>query len=341
MGSISGSKLKLLYLMKIFLEETDEEHPLSAAELLGRLAAYGCHAERKSLYDDIETLRAFGMDIVMKKDVSFRYFLAQREFQLPELRLLVDAVQSSKFITHRKSSALIRKVETLCSRFQAADLQRQVYVANRIKTMNESIYYNIDTIHAAISRDRQISFRYFEWAVDFTTPENFCRRARHNGALYRISPWALIWDDENYYMLGYDSAAGFTKHYRVDKMAQIGLTEEKRDGRERMAHFDVADYTRRLFGMFSGEQDIVRLRFTNRLIGVVIDRYGKDIHIQKEDDEHFSVVLKVADSPQFLAWLFSFGEEVQVLSPPRIARELRRQAEAVCRMYEDADPGEE
>jgi predicted DNA-binding transcriptional regulator YafY len=333
MPSISNSKLKLLYLMKIFLEETDEAHDLSAAELLARLEAYGYRAERKSLYDDIETLRSFGMDIVMKKSKSFSYFLAQREFQLPELRLLVDAVQSSRFITHRKSSELIRKVETLCSRFQAADLQRQVYVTNRIKTMNESIYYNIDAIHAAISENRQITFKYFEWAIDHSAPGHFVRRERHGGALYHISPWALIWDDENYYMLGFDSAAGIMKHFRVDKMSSIKVASAVREGEALMKNFDVGDYTARLFGMFNGEPEHVKLRFANRLIGVVIDRYGKDIRISKEDDDHFGVILKVANSPQFVAWLFSFGDEVRVEYPQHVADELCAHAKAVQAVY--------
>ena len=199
--------------------------------------------------------------------------------------------------------------------------------------MNESIYYNIDAIHAAISGDKQLSFKYFEWVVDHSVPGHFRRQERHDGATYHISPWALIWDDENYYMLGFDSAAGFMKHYRVDKMTQIRVSETNREGKAEMKNFDVADYTRRLFGMFSGEPEHVKLCFANRLIGVVIDRYGKDIHISKEDDEHFGVVLKVTNSPQFMAWLFSFGEEVRVIYPQHIADELCIHAQAVHAVY--------
>ena len=335
MPAVSNSKLKLLYLMKIFLEETDETAALSAAQLLQRLSGYGFSAERKSLYDDIETLRAFGMDIVMKKSKTFEYFLAQRDFQLPELRLLVDAVQSSRFITHKKSAELIRKVESLCSRTQAADLQRQVYVANRIKSMNESVYYSIDTIHAAISSDRQISFRYYEWQI--TGTDRLEWKERHPDRLYQISPWALIWDDENYYLLGYDAEADKIKHFRVDRMAGIETIPMPRNGKKHFERLDVAEYTRRLFGMFSGEPEMVRLSFANRLIGVVVDRFGKDIHIATIDDTHFAVTLKVVNSPQFLAWLFSFGTDVQVLYPPRLAEELCKHAHAVCQLYESSD----
>ena len=333
MPAVSNSKLKLLYLMKIFLEETDETSALSAAQLLQRLEGYGFSAERKSLYDDIETLRAFGMDIVMKKSKTFEYFLAERDFQLPELRLLVDAVQSSKFITHKKSAELIRKVESLCSRAQAADLQRQVYVANRIKSMNESVYYSIDTIHAAISTDQQIRFRYYEWKVT-GSGDRFEWKERHPGLLYQVSPWALIWDDENYYLLGYDASQAMIKHFRVDRMAGIEAVALPRDGHEHFERLDVAEYTRRLFGMFSGEPEMVRLCFANRLIGVVVDRYGKDIHISAVDPDHFAVSLKVVNSPQFLAWLFSFGTDVRVLYPPKLAEELCRHAKQVCAVYE-------
>ena len=201
MAKSCNQKAKILYLMKIFLEETDEEHPLSRKELEERLAKYGIHAERKSLYNDMETLKTFGLDILYKKERPEGYYLGEHEFELAELKLLVDAVQSSRFITEKKSSALIRKIEGLTSRHEAKQLQRQVVVADRIKSMNESIFYNVDKLHMAIASNQQILFRYFEWTVKKEI------RLKKDGRPYQVSPWALTWDDENYYLIGYDMEA--------------------------------------------------------------------------------------------------------------------------------------
>ena len=247
MAKGTNQKLKLLYLAQIFSEETDEDHGLTLAEIAQRLSRLDINAERKTLYQDFEELRRFGMDICTNQEgKSFRYFLGSRTFQLPELKLLVDAVQSSRFITEQKSRELIKKLETLTSRSNANQLQRQVLIAGRIKTMNESIYYNVDGLHTAIAKERQIQFRYFRWGPDKTMI------LRHNGELYTVSPWHLCWDDENYYLVAYDSASGRIKHYRVDKMKNITITDLPRDGAETMEHLDLTIYTRRLFGMFGG-----------------------------------------------------------------------------------------
>ena len=185
----------------------------------------------------------------MRKEKNYEYYIANRSFELPELKLLVDAVQSSKFITHKKSNELIKKVEGLASVHQARQLQRQVFVQNRVKTMNESIYYNVDKIHNAISQGVKVSFLYFEWAVSFTTKERI-KRPKRGGERYAISPWALTWDDENYYMIGYDSESKKIKHYRVDKMQSIELTDEKRDGQRVFQKFDMAQYSKMTFGMY-------------------------------------------------------------------------------------------
>lgn len=323
--------------MKILLEETDEEHALTMEDLLARLERAGIHAERKSIYDDFEALRIYGLDVEKAAGRPCGYFVADRTFELPELKLLVDAVQSSKFITYKKSNELIHKVESLASIHQAKLLQRQVYVANRVKTMNEGVYYNIDLIHDAISRGRKIQFRYFEWAVSFAGKEKVQRRYRRDGQEYCISPWALTWDDENYYMIGFDSPAGMIKHYRVDKMAGITVTKENRDGQQHFEKFDMAIYSRRMFGMFGGEEETVRLRFTNRLIGVVLDRFGQDVFLSKEDGEHFTAVVRVAVSPQFLSWVFGFGAEVKILSPAHVTQAFAQQAQAALGEYQKTD----
>lgn len=274
MARSSYQKLKPLYIMNYLLQNSDEEHPVTIKQIVEYLGAQGISAERKSIYDDIEALRFYGLDIIHVDAGRFQgYYVAQRNFELPELKLLVDSVQSSKFITHKKTMTLIRKIEKLASIHEAQLLQRQVYVKNRIKTMNESIYYNVDAIHDGISQNRKIQFKYFEYTVEKT------RHYRKDGAFYVVSPYALTWDDENYYMVAFDSEAGIIKHYRVDKMTDISTLEEHRDGRDAFEALDMAVYARKVFGMFSGEDVTVRLRFENHLVGAVLDRLGQDVMI--------------------------------------------------------------
>ncbi|MEG2652588.1 MAG: WYL domain-containing protein, partial [Ruthenibacterium sp.] len=254
-------KLKLLMLADIFLRETDDAHGLTLSEIQAKLAAQGVAAERKCLYNDFAALEDYGLDLVRSRDKVMRYALAHRTFELPELKLLVDAVQSCKFLSERKSRALIGKLESLASHYEARELQRQVYVAHRVKSMNESVYYSIDTLHAAIAQDRQITFRYFVWTVDKT------QQFRHEGKVYRVSPYALIWDDEMYYLVAYDDAAGGIRHYRVDKMQGIEIAPQKRAGQCVFAGMDMAVYSQTMFGMFGGEAVDVELLFTNRLAG--------------------------------------------------------------------------
>ncbi len=327
MPKSSNQKLKLLYLMKILQEKTDEHHALSVAELIAELGRYDIKAERKSIYGDLEALRFFGLDIESVRSKTTGYYLASKIFELPELKLLVDSVQSSKFVTHKKSMQLIRKIESLCSIYEGQSLQRQVYVANRIKTMNESIYYNVDSIHNGISDNKKISFQYFEYSV---TKEKVLKR---NGAHYLISPYALTWDDENYYMIGYDADAGMIKHYRVDKMMDILITEEKRDGQQYFRDLDIAVYSKKLFSMFSGEEETVRIEFVNRLIGVIIDRFGKDVIVVKSDEAHFVISVSVAVSHQFLAWVASFGDEAKILSPESVVNKMKQLMQSVQGMY--------
>lgn len=327
MAKSANQKLKLLYLARILCQRTDPHHVMGAPELIAALAEYEIKAERKSIYDDIEALRLFGLDIERRSERPAGYYVASRTFEMPELKLLVDAVQSSKFITHKKSSELIAKIESLASRYEAHDLQRQVYVSGRIKAMNESIYYNVDKIHAAISEDRQISFTYFEWTVEKK------RRFRHDGAPYTVSPYALIWDDENYYLLAFDMQADKIKHYRVDKMMHINMSAAKRAGREVFDQIDMASYTKRVFGMFGGKTEQVRIEFSDRLAGVVIDRFGKDIYMRKSDAGHFIIVAQVELSPLFLSWVLGFGTEAKLLAPQHVVDSLLGQLADTAALY--------
>ncbi|MGI6039766.1 MAG: WYL domain-containing transcriptional regulator [Clostridiales bacterium] len=334
MAKKPNQKLRLLYLMKILSEQTDENHALTVKELSDRLEKYEIPVERKTLYDDIEQLRAYGMDIErIRVGQAHQYYVANRTFELAELKLLVDAVQSSKFITHRKSTELIKKVESLASVHEAQLLQRQVYVTNRIKTMNESIYYNIDAVHSAISMGRQVTFLYSEWVIAFDEGERFRKQFRKDGRRYVISPWALIWDDEYYYMLGYDSQAGIIKHYRVDKMSRIEIEESVREGKEQFDKLDLAVYTRGVFGMFGGGEETVRIKIANHLIGAIVDRFGEDVFISREDDEHFIVSVDVSVSPHFLSWVFGFGRDAVIISPEHVVNEFVNYTNSVISMY--------
>ena len=324
-----NQKLKMLYLVKIFSEETDDHHALTMPEIIAKLSAYGVNADRKTLYMDFEELRHFGLDIIAEKEGRNTFYsLGGRDFELPELKLLVDSVQSAKFITDRKSSELIKKLESLVSRYEARQLQRQVAITGRIKAMNESIYYNVDTIHEAIGNDRQIRFQYYRWNIKKEM------ELRRDGARYQISPWGLMWDDENYYLVGYDSVDQKIKHYRVDKMLRISVTDEKREGKEAFRQFDMPKYTKSLFGMFSGEQKPVTLVVRNDLVGVILDRFGKDSIVIPLDEEHFKTTVNVAVSPQFFGWIMSFGAGMKILSPETTVKQLKEEIRQLAGQYE-------
>ena len=271
-------KLKMLYLVKIFSEETDDDHYLTMPEIIKKLADYGVNADRKTIYQDIAELKDFGFDILTEQDGrNYYYYLGSRDFELAELKLLVDAVQSSRFITDKKSKELIGKLEGLVSDHQGKQLHRQVIIAGRVKTVNENIYYSVDTIHQAIGDDRQIRFHYSDWNLEKKL------EPRYEGMWYQLSPWALMWDDEKYYLVGYDAKHDTIIHYRVDKMTDIGLLEDKREGKEAFREFNIAHYTNTLFGMYAGDETRVTLEGANYMVGVVIDRFGKDIMIVPVD----------------------------------------------------------
>lgn len=313
MPKSENQKLKLLYLLKILTEQTDEQHPMPMAVLLEKLKAEDISAERKSVYNDINCLMDFGVDIGFDTSRgNGGYYLASRDFELPECKLLVDAVSASRFITKSKSEQLIRKIEKLTSRYEAVQLQRQVYTSGQIKNENESIYYHVDAIHTAIHENRQISFPYLEW--------NLLKKLvpRKGGKLYRISPWSLMWNDENYYLIGYDAEAGMLKHFRVDKMGSIEMLELRREGEEIFKKCDLSAYSAKTFGMYGGEETMVTLSFPNSLVGVVLDRFGKDVSLQKLSEDRFAVHVKVMVSRQFYGWLAGIGKDVKVTAPESV-----------------------
>ncbi len=323
-----NQKLKVLYLLKILLENTDEENGMTVKNMIRELDKYGIPAERKSIYSDIEALRLFGIDIVTRRTKTTKYFVGNRYFEMPELKLLVDAVQCSKFITHKKSRELIKKISGLASKHQSKLLKRQVYVANRVKTMNESIYYNVDRIYLAIAQNRQISFRYFRYTVDKK------REFRKEGKRYITSPYALSWDNENYYLITFSEKYQNFTHYRVDKMNDIQITRLPRIKLPDDVEFNAAEYSKKVFYMFGGEEQTVMLKFENPLVNVVIDRFGKDVFLMKVDEESFVMRSKVVVSPTFFSWVFQFGDKVKILYPDRVAEEYNRHLREIQNLYE-------
>ena len=327
MARSANQKLKCLYLRQFLLENTDEAHPVTVSQMIDYLARHDIAAERKSIYDDIDGLRSYGLDIEYRKAQDGGYFIANREFQLPELKLLVDAVQSSKFLSLRKSNELIAKLEKLARRHEAQALRRQVYVTHRIKNMNESIYYNVDALHSAIAAGSRITFRYFDWDM------NGKKKYRHEGKRYRISPWALLWDDENYYLVGYDAEHAERRHYRVDKMESITQTGEERLGKELFAGFDPAAYSRKVFGMYGGEPQKVTLRFESSMSNIVFDRFGRELILTPDREGGFTVTVEVVPSPQFFAWLTGLGAPVKILSPQPIVQQFCDYLQSVLDAY--------
>ena len=324
-----NQKLKMLYLVKIFSEETDDQHPLTMPEIIRKLQAYGVNANRKTLYLDFEELRTFGLDIIATKVGHECYYnLGSRDFELPELKLLVDSVQSAKFITDKKSAELIKKLESLVSRYEGKKLQRQVVISGRIKAMNESIYYNVDKLHEAIGSGCQIRFKYYQWNV------NKEMELRKDGAWYQVSPWALMWDDENYYLVAYDAEEDIIKHYRVDKMLRITVIPDKRLGQDQFKKFDMPRYTKSLFGMYGGEEVKVTLECLNDMAGVIIDRFGKDVIIAPAGADHFRVTVNVTLSNQFLGWVMAMGDGMKIVAPAKVVDRMKSELSRLCEQYE-------
>ncbi len=313
-----NQKMKLYHLARLLVEETDEDHELTMAEILKLLTDYGVTADRKSIYDDIDALREMGIEVGGRNAGRYYYYhVKKRGFELPELKLLVDAVQSSKFITEKASNDLIRKLMWFASKYERSELERQVVVQGRVKTMNESIYHNIDKLCCAIANNSNVRFEYLKWNLK---KEMVLKRDQ----LYEVSPWGLTWDHENYYMIGFDKRAEKIKHYRVDKMRRIRMTGGEREGKSLFREFNLASYSKKNFGMFGGEDREVTIRFKNDLVGVMIDRFGKEIPINPTENGDWSeTTVTVAVSSQFLGWIFSLGNDVKIMSPSDVVDKFK------------------
>lgn len=313
-----NQKQKMLYIKNMLERETDCEHGLSMADFLVRLKEIGIDAERKSIYDDIECLRASGMDIKLSRGKRFTYYLDNRMFETAELKLLVDAVQVAKVLTIEQSRQLIKKIEQLTGIHEAKKLNRHVVIQGRNKTVNEDVYQAIDAIHEAIFANRKIRFCYFDWTVEKK------KLLRHGGTPYEISPWALVWNDEQYYLVAYDHKSAMIRHYRVDKMIDVSVIDEEREGQKHFSDFRLDAYSNRVFGMFTAEEKRVTLECDNDMIGVIMERFGEDVMVIPYGENVFRVTVTVAVSTWFFSWLFGFGNKIRIISPDDVREEYRK-----------------
>ncbi len=325
MAGNSQQKLKLLYLLEIFEKETDEENPIKMADILRRLSDRGIAAERKSIYRDIETLQDAGFDIVSL--IGGGYFLGSRDFELSEVKLLIDAVQASRFITHQKSRDLINKLKGLVSPYQAAVIDRQLHMSGAAKTANEQIYYAIDAIYDAIAKDRQITFKYLDYTLG--GQKNY----RSDGEPYRVSPFALVWDDEYYYLYAYYEKRDKISNFRVDKMDGVRLTDLPRQKSREYKDFDPVKQSKSQFSMFGGESEKMTVEIEDRYISVFVDRFGDDMTIERGKNGLSTVRFRAEISRTFLSWLFQFGTGVRVALPERVRDDMKRMLGDVYKMY--------
>lgn len=320
-----NQKLKLLYIKEYLERRTDEDHPVSADVLAEYLQNQGISCERKSVYRDLEALREFGLDIQRREGRGGGFYLGERVFELPELKLLVDAVQSSRFLTEKKSRTLIRKLCALCSQDESRLLRREVAVAGRVKNMNESIYYNVDAIQEAIAAGKQISFRYFNWDLG--------HKKAYRAGTYSASPYALLWENDNYYLVSYTLRHGVT-HFRVDRMEKIQILDQDRDPCPELEGSGLSGYAKKVFQMFRGQTETVKLRFHRSLANVVYDRFGPDCMLVPDGAEFFTVTEPMEISPMFLSWVMGFGSKAKILYPPSAIAACQDLAQEATAQYE-------
>lgn len=323
----TNQRLKILYLYKILLERTDEEHSITMPEIISQLELYGITAARKALYEDIEALKAFGLDIVAGRGANSGYRVVNREFELPELKLLADAVSSSRFLTEKKSAELLKKLEQLTSVYEAKQIQRQVFIADRVKSVNERIYMNVDTIHRAIAERKKISFKYFDYDLN--------KKKCYRKGIRTCSPYALTWDDERYYLVAHYEKYDSISNFRVDRMESVEILEEP--ACKYPGGFNLPAYLNSTFSMFSGEAEEVKLRFEKSLINAVIDRFGKNVSLCPDGEEHFTVRVQIkTEHPEpFFGWLFQFGTKVEIVKPCELREKYIEMLKEVMGKYSE------
>ena len=325
MPKSDNQKLKIFYILDYLQKKSHQDHPVRASELMDMLKKqHNIVCDRKTVYSDIAALQDYGVDIVSLPGKNGGYYIASRNFELPELKLLIDAVQSSRFLTARKSRELIEKLCSQCSVYDARLMRRDVLVSGRVKSMNETIYYNVDTIQEAIAHNQQIEFRYFDWGMD--------GKRHYRDRNYTASPYGLCQDHENCYLLALSPRHGVTS-YRVDRMSDIQLSEEKRVPCPELTGKALTEHANRLFQMYAGAPTTVKLRFHRDLVNVVVDRFGRDTMLIPDGEEHFLFTVNVAVSPMFLSWVVGFGDKARILYPQSVIDECVKLCQASLAQY--------
>ena len=325
MPKSDNQKLKIFYILDYLQRNSHEEKPVRTAELISMLdREHNISCDRKTVYSDVAALQDYGVDIVSIPGKNGGYYIASRNFELPELKLLIDAVQSSKYLTEKKSKELIEKLCEQCNEHDASLMRRNVLVSGRVKSMNETIYYNVDAIQEAIEQNLQIRFRYFDWDLR--------GQRRYREKEYLASPYGLCQDNENCYLLAYSQRHGITS-YRVDRMTDIKLTDQKRTPCPELTGKALIGHANRLFQMFSGETVDVKMRFHRSLINVVIDRFGRDVMLIPDGEEFFNFTVSVAVSPIFLSWVISFGNKAKILYPPAVVEQCKDLCKEALNQY--------
>ncbi len=328
MARNENGKQKLIRLIEILMRYTDEEHGLTMAEIIEKLSAYGIGAERKSIYDDFLVLEELGIPVSKNKAKQTTYYIDPVFFELAELKLLVDAVQSSKFITAKKSREIISRLESFTSIHKSKELARQVYVEDRVKTANSASIYTVDSVHTAINSDLRLKFRYFEYDSEKK------KQLRRGGDFYSVSPLALIWSEENYYLVAYEEQSEKIKHFRIDKMLDVALIDEARSKGGICESFNPSNYSRKVFGMYGGREELVTLECREKLAGAMIDRFGAEPTFHKTDFG-FKFSMRIIVSPTFFAWALGFGNDLKILSPKSVREELCDMLAKTAELYRE------
>ena len=338
MFEANGRKMKLLELRRLLEEETDAEHGLNATQISERLKAKGISAGIKAIYDDIHALNYFYQPADKRKaaraphieldENGGGYYLDNRLFSVADLKLIIDAVKASRFLTEQKTQELVEGLRTLCSRYQAQSLRREVIVTNRVKNMNESIHRSVEFLAAAIEQGVQVRFKYFDYNVKQE------RVYRKKGGFYTISPYHLIYSEDNYYLLAYDAELEEFRTYRVDRMAYLGLTDKPREGQDALAEHPLENYQKTSFSMYGGDVKHVTLRVSNWMMGAIIDKFGRQNYAHPLDDRHFEVTVPVAVSPQFYGWVFGLKNYVTITAPQDVVEGMKAHLRAVVKRYE-------
>lgn len=304
-----NTKARLLYVQKLLEQYSDEEHPLTTSDLISMLSEqYGISAHRITLKTDIETLQSYGVDIEVINSSQNKYYIAGRKFEIPELKLLIDAVESSKFITEKKSEVMVSKLTSLVSKHQAKQLKRNLCIPDRIKPDNEMIYYIVDAINDAINAGKKISFLYFEYNAKKE------KKLKNNGKPYIVSPFSLVWNGDFYYVVGYSEKHKDVGVFRVDRISKTPTVLED-DALPAPEDFNIADYTRSVFQMYGSDACEVTLRCDNSLMKYIIERFGEDVQTTAHDRTSFRAIVDVELSPTFYSWVFTFSGKVQILTP--------------------------